>query len=556
MLVRKHAFFSPRLFVFVLTLMCVSGCSRRKTDVDRGNREGILYLASGGEPRDLDPTTNIGSAESRMISALFEGLVIMSPDGKKPVPAAAESWEISPDGLVYTFHLREGMRWSNGDPVTADDFLYGFRRVLEPAVAAEAAQQANPILGATDYVEGRSKDINTVGLRAINPRTFEIRLAHPAPYFLGELTVYPFFPLHRPTLEKFGGYLRRDSTWTRPGNLVGNGAFRLKSWRPNEAVIVEKNPLYWNAAKIRLNEVHFRVIDNPDAEELAFRGGRLHITYGLTATKAEAYRAAKSPYLRSEAMLATYWITFNTTQTPFGDPRVRKAFALAADRESIAQDVLRGQRPAECIIVDGAGGFTPTARLQRDPARARALLAEAGFASGKGFPPVTLHYTAARAGWKEACEALQFMWQKELGVRVELAQIEYKVWLDALRTKRFQLIFDSWSSNVDDPVEWLSLYQTNSPNNDAGWSNATYDGHLVAAENASDQASRFTHFQAMSAVLLDEMPILPLYHITRNFLKQTSVRGWEENLLDNHPLEAVSLDPKAPAQPLGAATPR
>jgi oligopeptide transport system substrate-binding protein len=543
------------LAVFVVAAVALAaGCSRRETDVERGNREGILFLASGGEPRDIDPTTNIGSAESRMISALFEGLVVYSPDGKKVMPAAAERWDISLDGLTYTFHLRDGMKWSNGDPVTADDFLYGFRRVLEPAIGAEAAQQAMPILGAADYAEGRNKDINSVGLRAIDPRTFEIRLAHPAPYFLGQLTNYPFMPLHRPTLEKFNGYLRRDSGWTRPGNLVGNGAFRLKSWRTNEAVIVEKNPQYWNAGNVRLNEVHFRVIDTPDAEELAFRGGRIHLTYGLTATKADSYRASKSPYFRSEQELATYWITFNVALPPFNDARVRKAFALAADRNALAHDVLRGQQPAEHLVADGAGGFTPTARLKRDPERARALLAEAGFPGGQGFPTVNLTYTAARAGWKEACEALQFMWQKELGVRVELAQIEYKVWLEALRTKKHQVAFESWLSGVDDPVEWMGLYVSGSPNNDAQWSNAAYDAHFAAADRAVTQADRFAHFQAMGELLLEEMPILPLYHLNHHFLKQTSVRGWEEKQLASHPLEYVWLDPNAPARPLGVTT--
>ncbi len=361
-------------------------------------------------------------------------------------------------------------------------------------------------------------------------------------------------PLHRPTLEKFDAYLRRDSGWTRPGNLVGNGAFRLKSWRPSEAVIVEKNPHFWNAKNVRLNEVHFRVIDNPDAEELAFRGGRIHVTFGLTATKADSYRASKSPYFRMEPELATFWITFNVAQPPFNDARVRKAFALAADRTALAQDVLRGQRAAEHIVVDGAGGFTPTARFTRDPERARALLAEAGFPRGEGFPTVNLTYTAARAGWKEACEALQFMWRKELGVRVELAQIEYKVWLDALRTKKHQFAFDSWLSGVDDPVEWMGLYVSGSPNNDAQWSNAAYDAHFAAADQAVTQADRFAHFQAMDALLLDEMPILPLYHYNHFFLKQTSVRGWEENQLATHPLENVWLEPTASVRTLGVTT--
>ena len=530
---------------FALASLAVSlllvGCSRRTTDVEIGNREGILHLGGGGEPRDLDPTTNIGSAENRILATLFEGLVIPSADGKKIVPAAAERWDLSPDGRVYTFHLRPSLKWSNGDPVTADDFLYGFRRIVEPAVGAEAAQQAFIITGARAYVEGRTKELQSVGFRVVDPLTFEITLENPAPYFLGQLCYYPFYPLHRPTLEKFDGYLRRNSGWTRPGNLVGNGAFRLKSWRANESVVVEKNPVYWDAERVRLREVFFHSIDNPDAEELAFRGGRLHVTYALSATKTEAYRAAKSPYLHTEAELRTNWITFNVAEPPFIDGRVRRALAFAIDREALARDVLRGQRPAENIVVPSAGGYLGTAKLVRDPERARTLLAEAGFPGGVGFPKITLNYTS-RAGWKEACEALQYMWQKELSIRVELAQLEYKVWLDALRTRKHQLIYDGWGSFVDDPVEWVGLYASRSPNNDAGWVNAEYDAHVRGAERAITQEERFGYFRAAETIMLDEMPILPLYHTNRNYLMQTSVRGWQDNLLDVHPLKEVWLD--------------
>jgi oligopeptide transport system substrate-binding protein len=539
-----------------LLLAWVAGCARRETDVERGNREGILHLGAGGEPRDLDPTTNIGSSESRIIATLFEGLVVPSADGKKFLPGSAERWDISLDGRVYTFHLRPGLKWSNGDPLTADDFLYGFRRVLEPAVGAEAAQQAFIISGARDFVEGHNKDPKSIGLRVLDPLTFEITLDNPAPYFLGQLCFYPFYPLHRPTLEKFDGYLRRNSGWTRPGNLVGNGAFRLKSWRANESVTVEKNPAYWDADRIRLREVVFHSIDNPDAEELAFRGGRLHATFLLNATKTESYRLAKSPYLHTEPELRSIWLTFNVMEPPFNDVRIRRALALAVDREALAQKVLRGQRPAGNIVVPGAGGYVGTANLVRDPERARALLAEAGFPGGAGFPLVTLTYTASRAGWKEACEALQFMWQKELGIHVELAQIEYKVWLDALRTRKHQFIYDGWGSFVDDPVEWIGLFASLSPNNDAGWVNPEYDAHVTGAERAASPEERFDHFRAAEAILLDQMPILPLYHFNRNYLLQTSVLGWEDNLLDVHPLKDVWLDPKPTARPLGMTTTR
>ena len=518
-----------------------AGCSRRRTDVEIGNRDGILHLGGGGEPRDLDPTTNIGSAENRILATLFEGLVIPSDDGRKMVPAAAERWDISADGRVYTFHLRAGMKWSNGDPVTADDFLYGFRRALEPAVGAEAAQQAFIVKGARDYVEGRSKDPQSIGFRVIDPLTFEITLENPAPYFLGQICFYPFYPLHRPTLEKFDGYLRRNSGWTRPGNMVSNGAFRLKSWRTNDAVVVEKNPLYWDAARVRLREVVFHSIDNPDAEELAFRGGRLHVTFGLAANKVEAYRTAKSPFLHVEPELRSTWITFNVAESPFQDVRVRRALALAADREALARDVLRGQVPAGSIVVPGAGGYADGPKFARDPERARALLAEAGFPGGVGFPKVILNYTA-RSGWKEACEALQYMWQKELGIRIELAQIEYKVWLDALRTRKHQCIYEGWGSFVDDPNEWIGLFASKSPNNTAGWVNAAYDAHVSGAERATTQDQRFEHFRAAEAIMLNEMPLLPLYHTNRNYLMQTSVRGWEDNLLDTHPLKDVWLD--------------
>lgn len=530
----------------VLLTLLFPGCQRRETDVEIGNRTGVLHLGLGAEPRDLDPTTNNGIAEIQIMGALFEGLVNLSPDGKTILPGAAEQWEISADGLTLTFHLRAGMKWSNGDPLTADDFLYGFRRILEPTVGADAADKALPVVGAREYVGGRNKDPKSVGFRVVDPFTFEITLEHPAPYFLGELAYDPFVPLHRPTLEKFKAYLRRDTEWTRAGNLIGNGAFHLKSWRPNDSVVVEKNPRYWDAARVRLREVHFHAIDNADAEELAFRGGRLHGTNSLATTKAENYRVAKSPFFRAEPALTTMWIAFNVAKPPFNDARVRQAFALAIDRPALARDVMRGMLPADTIVTDGAGGFPSRVQWQRDPERARALLAEAGFPGGRGFPAVTLPYTGPR---RDACEALQFMWQQELGVRVELAQTERKVWLDALRSHDFQFILTGWTSQVDDPVESFGTFQSDSPNNVPGWSNAEYDKRYLASERALTQIARFEQFHDMEEMLHQEMPVLPLYFGQRRFLLQTSVQGWESNILNHHPVKDLWLETKTGTKP-------
>lgn len=520
-------------------VVLITGCQRRETDVEIGNRTGVLHLGLGAEPRDLDPTTNNGIAEIQIMGAIFEGLVNLSADGKTILPGAAERWEVSTDGLTLTFYLRPGLKWGNGDPLTADDFLYGFRRILEPTVGSEGADKTMPVVGARDYVAGLNKDPNSVGFRVVDPLTFEIKLEHPAPYFLGELVYDPFVPLHRPTMEKFKAYLRRDTKWTRAGNMIGNGAFRLKSWQPNESVVVEKNPLYWDAARVRLREVHFHSIDNADAEEIAFRGGRLHGTNSLATTKAENYRVTKSPFFRAEPALTTMWIAFNVTKPPFNDPRVRRAFALAIDRTALARDVMRGMLPADTIVVDGAGGFPSRVQLKRDPERARALLTEAGFPDGRGFPAVTLPYTGPR---RDVCEAIQFMWQKELGVRVELAQTERKVWLDALRSHDFQFILTGWTSQVDDAVEWFGTFLSESPNNVPLWTNAEYDKRFVESERALTPAARFEQFHAMEAMLHQEMPVLPLYYGQRRFLLQTSLRGWESNPLNHHPVKDLWLE--------------
>ncbi len=449
-------------------------------------------------------------------------------------PARRNAGTFRPDGRVYTFHLRPGLKWSNGDPLTSADFLYSFRRVIEPKLGGELSVYGDWVVGAQDYREGRTHDFNAVGFAALDPLTFVTTLKARSPFWLALLGQNPFYPVHRATLEKYDAYLRRDGAWTRPGVLVSNGAFRLKDWRVNEFVTTEKNPHYWDAAHVRLNGVQFHPIDNVDSEERAFRGGLLHATRYLSVVKLDGYRKEHPEMVHSDPLAETKYVAFNVTKAPLNDARVRRALALAVDREALVKDVLRdGSRAADSLTVPGTGVSAPYSahtRLPHDPEKARALLAEAGFPGGKGFPSMAMVFTTAHQGEQQMVEALQSMWQQELGVHVNLITQEEKVWLDTLRTRNFQMLMDGWTG-INDPVDLLQLMLSTSPNNDTQWVSADYDREFAAAGASTNDADRDTHLQAMDALLVEQLPVIPLYHQNQNYLVLPAVHGWVDNLL-------------------------
>jgi oligopeptide transport system substrate-binding protein len=522
-----------------------AGCQRHETPVEIGDREQILHLGNSAEPGDLDPATAFALTDTNILSTLFEGLVNFAPDGRTIVPGAAERWEVSPDGKSYTFHLRAGLKWSNGDPLTSADFLYSFRRIIEPKLGSENAIYGDIVTGAEDFRNGKTSDFASVGFRAPDPRTFEITLRERAPYLLALLTIAPFYPVHRATIEKNDAYVRREARWTRPGQLVGNGPFTLTAWRVNDSLTVAKNPLYWNAAKVRLHQAVFHPIDNVDTEERAFRGGLLHVTRYLPAAKLDTYEHPPSPLLRSDPLVATEMIDVNVNRKPFDEVRVRTAFALAIDREALVRSVLRdGSRAADSLCVPGSGpepGYTPRERIPYDPAQARALLAAAGYPQGAGFPSVSLNFTSGKQNDQALVEAIQAMWEKELRVRVTLKSMEEKVRLDTMRTKDYQLMLFSWV-DVNDPAMLLQLYLGSSPYNFTNWSSPDFDREFGAAGQSATDAERWQHLQNADAMVAHELPCLPLYHINQDYLVQLSVHGWEANAVDIHPLNEVYLE--------------
>jgi oligopeptide transport system substrate-binding protein len=324
--------------------------------------------------------------------------------------------------------------------------------------------------------------------------------------------------------------------------LVGNGPFTLKTWRPNQVIIVEKSPTYWNAARVRLRAVHFYPIDSLDAEERAFRAGQLHLTEAMPPAKIDAYRQSLPQLLRIDPYLGTYFYRLNINRPCLNEPRVRRALAMAVDRRAIVEHILRGgQLPAQAFTPPAMGGYLPPAGIPTDFAGARRLLAEAGYPGGRGLPSFELLFNSSESHQLIA-EAIQEMWRRELGVEVHLVNQELKSTQDARRTGNYQILRSVWIGDYADPASFLGVWTSTSGNNYTGWSSADYDRLMDAAARTADPAARNACFQRAESLLLEAAPIIPIYYYTHVFLLRPSVHGWHPTLLDHHPYTDVWLE--------------
>lgn len=528
-----------RLLATAAALLFAAACNR--PDARDAPRDPALAttlrIGSGGEPKSLDPQIVTGVIEERVLSSLFEGLVNLDFETMQPIPGVAESWEISGDGLVYTFHLRDNARWSNGDPVTADDFAYSWRRILSPALAAEYAYLLYPIENAEAYNNGTLSDFGLVGVRAVDSRTLEVRLRAPTPYFLALQIHFSFYPVHRPTIEAFDAFGRRDTAWTRPGNHVSNGPFKLTAWTPNKEIVAERNPLYWGIEEVALERIVYLPIQDPSTEERLFRAGEIDITDEHPLAKIAEYRENHPEVLVIQPIIATEFIRFNTTRKPFDDARVRTAFAYAIDRESVVDRVMRGgQTPGTSFVPPGLGGYeygaheSAATRHAFDPDRARTLLADAGYAGGENFPEVTLIYDTNDNN-RRYCEALQNMWLTSLGVRVQLQNMDGKSWLAAMMSLDYDLARSFWVADYPDPSNFLEMFYASSGNNRTGFAQTAYEALLREAAMAVDSQARHARFEEAEDRLLSDAPITPVYFQTRAFLRDKRLRGLVSNNL-------------------------
>ncbi len=529
--------------VLASTFMALASCSLDwESNVESGNREQILHYGNGDEPQEIDPHLTTGIPEFKIQLALFEGLVSKHPADLSIQPGVAESWEVSDDQLIYTFHFREDARWSNGDPVTAGDFVYSWERALRPELGSLYAYMFTYIVNANQFFKGEIDDFDKVGIKALDERTLQVTLRSPTPFFLQLLDHHSYYPVHPPTIEKFGGMTKRGSQWSRPGNFVGNGSFVLKEWKLNRILTVEKSPTYWDADKVRLQEVRFYPVSNRSTEERMYRAGQLHITNRVPNEKIAQYRIDDPKSLKITPYLGTYFYRFNTRVKPLDDARVRRALSMSINRPQIVKNVTKGgQLAAYTFTPPNTNGFTSNHNFKYDIEGARHLLKEAGFPNGKGFPKLEIIYNTDESHRMVAI-AIQQMWKQALNIDVSLSNQDWQVYLENETRGNYQISRAAWIGDYLDPNNFLDMWLTDGGNNRTGWSNSEYDESIAAAAVATEKEERFRYFQRNEQILVEEAPIMPIYTYTRVYLLRSSVKGWDDNILDQHPYKYVYLE--------------
>ncbi len=493
--------------------------------------EQVLHRGNGTEPQSLDPHRAEGVPSSNILRDLFEGLVAEAPDGEL-IPGAAESWEISEDGLTYTFTMRPDGRWSNGDPVTARDFEYGLRRSVDPETLSRYSSVLAPIRNARAVIAGDLPP-EALGVEAVDDRTLVIRLETPTPYLLGLLTHSTCYAVHPPTVEEHG------ALWSRVETHVGNGAYGLKEWVVQSHIHLERNPHFWDDANTTINEVVYYAIDNQDAELKRYRADELDITSTIPQKQLKWIRKNLAEEFRVTPYLGTYYFGFNVTQPPFaGKPGLRRALSLAIDRDIITQVVSGAGEPVAYSWVPPVRGYAQQVpeeaawTQERREAEAKRLYAEAGYSPENPLTVEVLYNTSDNH--KRIAIAMAFMWKQVLGVEASLANQEWKVFLETRKRKQDTEIYRAgWIGDYEDANTFAQMLESTNEQNDFGYDSPQYDSLLAAASAEPDIQRRAEYLQQAEHVLLADQPLLPLYfYVTKRMVKPW-VRGYEGNIMDH-----------------------
>lgn len=510
--------------------------------VSAASPASVLRIGNGQEPETLDPHRGEGVSTANLLRDLYEGLTAIAPDGRV-VPGAARGWEIAHGGRVYTFHLRPQARWSNGDPLTAEDFVAGLRRSVAPATGSSFAGILAPIVNATEISAGQLLP-QALAVSAPDATTVRIRLKAPAPHLLGLLAHPSTFPIHQPSLRQWG------AAFARPGRLVSNGAYRLQDWVVQSRVTLLRNRHYWNDAATQIEQVVYLPTEDLSSELKRYRADELDITFQIPLVQAPWIRQQLGEELRVATYLGVYYYGFNLTRAPFKDNRaLRQALAMVIDRELIVGKVMNGlAQPAHAWVPPGTAGH-----LAQEPAwmrwprerqltEARRLYAEAGYSLQRPLE-IELRYNT-HEDHKRIAVVVAAMWKQHLGVRTRLLNEEAKVFLNNRRARKLTQVFRAtWIGDYDDVSSFTDILQSAHGQNDTGWSDAEYDALLARAAASTDPHQRSALLAAAEARVLSEWPVIPIYWYVSKHLVKPRVRGWQDNLLDYRYSKDLRLAP-------------
>jgi oligopeptide transport system substrate-binding protein len=538
----------PRQLLAVFAITGLLGCSAGESNVERGNREGIFYLGNGTEPQTIDPHVLTGTPEAAVANAVFEPLVRRNPYTLDIEAGVAERWEFNADKSAITFHLNPAARWSNGDPVTAQDFVWSWQRALNPIIGNQIADIVfYSIRNAEGLHRGLIDDPDQLGATAVDDHTLRVDLEYPDPFVLLKLSYVYAAPVHRATVEAHGKATDRYSAWTRPANFVGNGAFAIDEWKMQRFLSVKKNPHYWDRENVALNGMVFRPIESATTVEKMFRSGQLHMIQSVPNSKVPDYRAQPDTPLMEAPFMGSYFYLLNTERPPLDDVRVRRALALSVHRDQLTRTVLQDTAiPWANYVPFGMPDYEHPQVLGFDPEEARRLLAEAGFPDGEGFPELTLKYNT-QENHRSVAMAIQQMWKEYLNIEVELANEEWRVYLDTMDSRNYDIARLGWVADTF-PGSYLDVMTTDSPINRTGFSNARFDA-IVSGETKStgDKDRLLAMYREAERILLEETPIIPVYSYKSKLLVQPSIEGIPANLVEWVNYKYIKLDPEAPA---------
>ena len=535
--------FVSALATMLIGLMTVTGCGggqSTQTAADGNNveetkeaseaeetsatGEKVAHIVSGGEPGSLHPALAQGTHESIILDHVFEGL--MKRDEKTEiVPGMAESYEVSEDGLTYTFKIRQGAKWSNGDPVTAKDFEVAWKYALNPETGSEYAYQLYYLANGQAYNEGTATE-DQVGVKAIDDQTLEVKLAAPTPYFLELCAFYTYYPVNAKLQEEKG------ADWSHDGStFVSNGPFVVTEWNHDESVVTVKNDNYYNKDAIKLDGIEFVISEDLNTNWQMYENDELDINYDLPTDVLGQLRAENNPELTIGPDLANYFYRFNTTEKPFNNVKVRKALNMAIDRQLIIDEVAQGgQTPALALVPnavpDAQGDFRENGGnyIEENVEEAKKLLAEGLKEEGMDSLSFTILYNTSEAH-KKIAEAIQQMWKENLGVDVSLENTEFQVKIDREHALDYQVSRAGWIGDYIDPNTFLDMFTSWSTQNDTGWTSEEFDKLIKDANNELDVAKRMEYLHEAEDLLMEDMPIMPIYYYTRPYVTKPYLTG-------------------------------